>query len=170
MKLQPDFKEFLRLLLSHRVRFVIVGAHALAAHGKPRFTGDIDVFIEPTKANAARLLGALADFGFGSVGLRLEDFTQPDRIAQLGYPPVRIDLLTGISGVTFREAWKGRVATRLGGLDVAVLGVQEFVKNKRAAGRPKDLADVALLEESQLTTPPRGKPRRPSPPGKRRPA
>ena len=168
MKLQPDFKEFLRLLLSHRVRFVIVGAHALAAHGKPRFTGDIDVFVEPTKANAARLLGALADFGFGTAGLRAEDFTQPDRIAQLGHPPVRIDLLTSISGVTFREAWKGRVATRLGGLDVAVLGVRELVKNKRASGRPKDPADVALLEDSRAVPAP-SRPRPPGPRAKRRP-
>jgi hypothetical protein len=167
MKLQPDFKEFLRLLLSHRVRFVIVGAHALAAHGKPRFTGDIDVLVDPTRANAARLLAALTDFGFGAIGLRVEDFTEPDRVAQLGYPPVRIDLRTGISGVTFREAWAGRVATRLGGLDVAVLGVREFLKNKRAAGRPKDLADIALLEEGTTvsvrprTTEP--KPRRANP-------
>ena len=148
MKLQPDFKEFLRLLLSHRVRFVVVGAHALAAHAEPRFTGDLDVFVEPTKANATRLLAALAEFGFGTVGLTAEDFTRPDRVAQLGYPPVRIDLLTSISAVTFPEAWKGRVATRLGGLDVAVLGVRELVKNKRAAGRPKDLADLALLTGS----------------------
>src|SRR5262249_25595677 len=116
-----------------------------AAHAEPRFTGDLDVFVEPAKANATRLLAALAEFGFGTVGLSAEDFTRPDRVAQLGYPPVRIDILTSISGVTFREAWKGRVATRLGGIDVAVLGVQELVKNKRAAGRPKDLADLALL-------------------------
>lgn len=148
MTLHDDFREFLRLLISHRVRFVVVGAHALAAHGSPRYTGDLDVFVEPTAANARRLLAALHDFGFGALGLVERDFTRANRVAQLGYPPVRIDVLTGISGVGFGEAWRGRRRARLAGLQVPLLGVDEFIKNKRAAARPKDLADIALIQEA----------------------
>ncbi len=160
MKLHADFKEFLRLLISHRVRFVVVGAHALAAHGSPRYTGDLDVLVEPSAANARRLIAALDAFGFGSIGLELEDFTRANRVAQLGYPPVRIDVLTGISGVGFAEAWRGRRRARLAGLVVPFLGADAFIKNKRAAARPKDLADIALLEEALAKSPRRKAPAR----------
>ncbi len=153
MDLHPDWIAFLSLLRSHEVRFVVVGAHALAAHGHPRYTGDLDVLLDRSADNAKRVLSVLTAFGFGGVGLSDKDFTRPNRVAQLGFPPVRIDLLTTISGVSFRRAWEGRMETKIGGIDVAVLGARELVANKRAAGRPKDVADVAALE--QITAPKR---------------
>lgn len=157
--LHEDFRDFLRLLRSHRVRFVVVGGHALAAHGRPRYTGDLDVFVEPTPANARRVVAALRDFGFGSVDLVEADFATPGRVAQLGVPPVRIEILTRISGVDFSRAWAGRITARVAGVDVTFLGRRELLENKRAAGRPKDLADVALLEEADAPPrPPRKRP------------
>ena len=147
MGLHPDFRDFLGLLLSHRVRFVVVGAHALAAHGRPRITGDLDVFVEPSAANARRVMAALTAFGVGAVGLSARDFEASAGVVQLGTPPVRIDVLTGISGVRFSTAWKNRTVVRLDGLSLPILGRRDFVRNKRAAGRPKDLLDVALLRE-----------------------
>ena len=146
--LHSDWKELLRLLIEYRVRFVLVGAHAVAAHGRPRLTGDLDVLYEPTKANAHRLRAALAAFGFPTDDLQLEELTDPDKLLVLGRVPNRVDLLTSIDGVSFRQAWKGRLEVDLGELRVAVLGLRELVANKRAAGRPKDLADLALLEET----------------------
>ena len=146
MDLHPDWHEFLRSLRSHEVRFVLVGAHALAAHGVPRFTGDLDVLIERSPENAARLIAALTEVGFGSGGLVASDFTRPSRVAQLGCPPVRIDILTSISGVSFARAWRGRIDAVLGGERVAVLGLVELRVNERASGRPRDLADLAALD------------------------
>jgi hypothetical protein len=147
--LHKDFKEFLQLLTAHRVKFLIVGAHALAAHGQPRYTGDLDVFVESSEKNAKRVVKALAEFGFGSVGLVLRDFTTRGRVTQLGFPPVRIDILTSISGVSFATAWEGRKRGTLGGVAVSYLGKREFIRNKTRAGRPKDLADLALLREQE---------------------
>lgn len=124
---------------------MVVGGHALAFHGRPRFTKDLDVFVEPSSANARNLVSALEDFGFGGLGLTLEDFATPGKIVQLGVAPNRIDLLTTIDGVTFEEAWSGRVAGRFGAQTVYYLGRQEFIKNKRAAGRPQDLADLDAI-------------------------
>jgi hypothetical protein len=149
MDLAEDYREFLRLLISHRVRFLVVGAHALAALGHPRYSDDLDVFVEATPANARRIVAALRAFGFGDVGLDAEDFSRPGKVARLGQPPVSIDVLTSIAGVSFAEAWKGRTRGRLAGLTVAYLGKQQFVRNKRAAGRPKDLLDLALLDEGK---------------------
>jgi hypothetical protein len=145
MALQADWKEFLSLLNSNRVRYVVVGAHALAAHGQPRFTGDLDVLVEPTAANAKRVLEVLRLFGFGSLKISQSDLDRPGMVIRLGQAPVGIDLLTSISGVAFNSAWKNRVRTTLGGVRVAVLSVGDFVRNKKAAGRPKDLLDVELL-------------------------
>jgi hypothetical protein len=147
MDLPADWKEFLSLLTSHRVRFLVIGAHALAVHGRPRLTGDLDVWVEPTLQNARRILAALDDFGFGSVGLSERDLTKPEQVIALGNPPVRIDLLTSISGVGFGSAWKERVRAEVGGVRVNVLGRRAYRRNKRAAGRPKDLLDLALLDE-----------------------
>lgn len=149
MALQTDWKEFLSLLNAHRVRFVVVGAHALAAHGQPRFTGDLDVLVEPTARNAKRVLAVLRAIGFGALKISERDLDRPDMVIRLGQAPVGIDLLTSISGVTFAAAWKNRVRTSLGGVRVGVLSVRDFIKNKRAAGRPKDLLDVALLKPRQ---------------------
>jgi hypothetical protein len=147
MVLHPDFRDFVASLLSHRVRFVVVGAHALAAHGRPRLTGDLDVLVEPTPPNARRVIAALSAFGFGHVGLAPTDFARPDHVVQLGNPPVRIDLLTSIAGVGFSTAWKNRLVVELDGMRVPMLGRRDLIRNKKAAGRPKDLLDIELLRE-----------------------
>ncbi len=152
MKLPPDWNEFIGLLCDHRVRFLIVGAHALAAHGRPRATQDIDFWIEPTTDNAARLCDALVAFGFPALGQAIEEFSTPDRMATLGHPPLRIDVMTSIDGVSFDAAWHGRVIAQLGEHTVNYLGRREFVINKRTSGRPKDLADIALLAETEERT------------------
>ena len=149
MALHADWKEFLSLLNSHRVRFVVVGAHALAAHGQPRFTGDLDVLVEPTPTNAKRVLEVLRAFGFGGLKISQSDLDRAEMVIRLGQAPVGIDILTSISGVAFATAWKNRVRTTLGGVKIAVLSAADFVRNKRAAGRPKDLLDIELLRPSR---------------------
>ena len=138
MKLQADLREFVGLLLSRKVDFVVVGAHAVAFHGHPRATQDMDLLVRPSIENGQRIVETLKDFGFGD--------TAPDRRIQLGRPPNRIDLLTGIFGLSFDEAWSSRVPARLDGLDVFVIGREALIKNKRATGRTQDLADVEKLE------------------------
>jgi hypothetical protein len=134
-------------LISHRVRFLVVGAHALAAAGRPRATQDLDVFVEPSEANAARLGRALRAFGFPALADQADRFARGDRMATLGKPPLQIDILNSITGVSFAAAWRGRRRARLGALVVPFLGPRELIRNKRAAGRAKDLADLALLAE-----------------------
>lgn len=145
MKLQTDLREFIELLNSRKVEYLVVGGHAVAFHGYPRFTGDIDLFVRPTPDNAERVLAALVAFGFGNVGLDVASLTQPDKVIQLGRPPNRIDLLTSISGVSFEQAWKERVAASLDGIPVHFIGKDSLLTNKRASGRVKDLADVDVL-------------------------
>ena len=144
MKLQTDLREFIELLNSRRVEFVVVGGHAVAFHGNPRYTGDIDFLVGQDARNSERLADVLREFGFGEVAA--DTFTAADRVIQLGRPPNRIDLLTTISGVSFEEAWGSRVPAELDGLPVTFLGRDALLKNKRASGRPKDLADVDELE------------------------
>lgn len=117
----------------------------MAFHGYPRFTGDIDFFVEISPENAARLDQVLRECGFGGVGIRREDFLQPGTVVQLGRPPNQIDLLTSIDGVTFSEAWLNRIPAELDGLPVNVLGKADLLRNKQACGRPQDLADAAQL-------------------------
>lgn len=140
-----DFEELLACLNARNVKAIVVGGHALAFHGHPRYTKDLDIFVEPTAANAALLLDSLTDFGFGSVGLTVEDFSSPGKIVQLGFAPNRIDLMTAIDGVSFDEAWAGRESGLFGRQPVAYLGRPEFLKNKQAAGRPQDLADIDAI-------------------------
>lgn len=147
MKLPPDWSEFISLLSSHRVRFLIVGAHALAANGRPRATQDLDILVEPSADNAKRLGNALDAFGFPALAREAHRFAELDRMATLGKPPLRIDIMTSISGVDFAQAWRGRLEVQLDGHEVGFLGRDELIANKRASGRPKDLADIALLEE-----------------------
>lgn len=147
MDLPQDWNEFFRLLSSNRVRFLVVGAHALAANGRPRATADLDIFVEPTRANARALVAALSAFGFRAFAEEVTAFATPDRMATLGNPPLRIDLMTSITGVTFAEAWMTRLAGKMGDNDVFFLGREALVKNKLASGRAKDLADVAILAE-----------------------
>jgi hypothetical protein len=145
--LPPDWNEFIGLLNANRVRYLIVGAHALAANGRPRATQDLDIFIERTKANVTRLAAALRTFGFGALADESERFEEPERMATLGKPPLRIDIMNHIDGVAFKDAWKGRLTAEFGDHRVSFLGLAELRANKLAAGRAKDLADVALIEE-----------------------
>lgn len=147
MELQPDFRELLALFRKHEVEFLIVGGYALAFHGVPRFTGDIDLLVQPTAANAERILHALADFGFAETGLTAGDFEREGQVIQLGVPPVRVDLLTSLTGVSWEEAIAGRARGVYGDVPVAFVGRNQYVANKRATGRRKDLADLEALGE-----------------------
>jgi hypothetical protein len=147
MKLSNDLREFIESLNSHAVEYLVVGAHCLAYHGISRYTGDIDFFVRVSADNAARLAKVIADFGFESTGLQSRDFLEPDQIIQLGIAPYRIDLLTGIDGVKFEEAWASRVPGQIDGLAVHFLAKNLLIQNKLAAGRPQDIADVARLRE-----------------------
>jgi len=144
--LNKDFKEFVALLNSIGVEYLIVGGYALAAHGHPRYTGDLDLWIRPTEGNIDRLLDALTRFGFGELGLTRQDFLEPGTIVQLGYPPARIDLLTAIDGVAFDVCHAHRVVMNVAGVDLPIIGLDEFRANKRASGRAKDLADLESLD------------------------
>jgi len=147
MAVQPDFRDLLALFGKHDVECMIVGAYALAFHGAPRFTGDIDIFVRPDPQNAERILAALAEFGFGSVGLTAQDFTEPGQVIQLGVPPVRVDLITSLTGVSWDQAYRGRAEGTYGRVRVNYIGREQFVANKKATGRKRDLADLEALGE-----------------------
>lgn len=144
--LSNDLCEFIRLLASEKVEYLIVEAWSLAFHGRPRYTGDLDLFVRREEANAARLMRVIEAFGFGATGLRRDDFLREDFVIQLGVEPNRLDILTGISGVTFEEAWATRVAGALGGMPVWFISRELLIRNKKASGRDQDLADVHFLE------------------------
>lgn len=143
-----DYRDILAALLRQNARFLIVGAHALAAHGYLRATLDIDIWIDATADNARRVWRALAEFGapLDDMNIRVEDLTQPDVVAQFGLPPNRIDILTGVSGLAFERAWANRIEDVLEGVRVPVLGLEDLLANKRASGRDKDRVDVKGLE------------------------
>jgi hypothetical protein len=145
VSVSKDFAELLGLLSSHGVRALLVGGHALAFHAKPRYTKDFDLWIERSSDNVERLLRALDEFGFGSLGLKPEDLLTPGQFVQLGYPPNRIDLLNALPGLDFEEAWERRVDDVYGGQKVAYLSREDLIRNKEAVGRPQDLVDVQLL-------------------------
>ena len=145
MELDKDFSEFVESFIEHDVRFMIVGGYALAAHGLPRATGDLDAWVWVDPANAQRIVAALRDFGFGQMEISESDFTRSDSVVQLGYPPYRIDILTSIDGVEFEPAWNRRLTVELQGLSVPVIGRDDLIVNKRAVGRRQDLADVERL-------------------------
>jgi hypothetical protein len=140
-----DFAEMLSALSAAGARFLIVGAHALAAHGAPRATGDLDIWIQATSENAARVLTALRAVGAPQIDQNDPDHSAPDTVFQIGLPPARKDIITGISGVGFDEAWDRRITVWVGDLEVPTLGRPDFIANKQAAGRPKDLLDLELL-------------------------
>ena len=144
--MNQDFVDLLRAFVDHDVRFLIVGAYALAVHGRPRATGDLDVWVDATPGNAARVIGALAAFGAPLSQVSEADFSQPGVVYQIGVPPGRIDILTKLTGITFEEAWPGRVNEKMGEVPVAIIGRESFVRNKRATGRAKDLGDIEGLE------------------------
>jgi hypothetical protein len=161
-KLHPDLSAFLCCLTRHRVRFVVIGAHVLATLGRPRYTEDLDVLVEPTAANAKRLAAAFRDFGYAELAEQTpEHFVEEERMATLGRPPVAIDILTSTTGLTFSEAWRGRTMLAIQGSPIAFLGLLEYVKTKLACGRTKDLLDIELLREAGLLDAPAPKARKP---------
>jgi len=147
MEIQEDFRELLALFNEHEVEYAIVGGYALAFHGAPRATGDIDIVVRPARENAERILSALAAFGFGSLDLTVDDFTHPDRVVQLGYPPVRVDLITSITGVSWEQIQAGLLEGTYGSTVVRFIGRAELLANKRSTGRLKDRADLEALGE-----------------------
>lgn len=142
-RIEKDYEEFLRLLKKHDVRYCIVGAYAVAYHAIARYTKDMDIFVEPEKENARRLVRAIEEFGF--TGLTEKDFIIPGVIIQLGYEPVRIDIVTSIDGCTFEEVWNNRVIGRYGNTEVYFMGLEELIKNKKASGRKQDELDIDIL-------------------------
>jgi hypothetical protein len=147
MEIRNDFKELLELFNKHKVEYLIVGGYALAFHGAPRFTGDIDLFVRPVRENAERILAALNEFGFGSLDLSESDFTKPGMVVQLGVPPVRIDIISKVSGVSWEKADAGKVPGFYGQTPAFFISREDFIANKRATGRKKDAADIEALGE-----------------------
>ena len=146
MEMQSDFRELFALLNRHRVEFLIVGGYALAFHGAPRYTGDIDILVNPTRSNALSILSALTEFGFGNLDLQEKDFSTPGQVVQLGVPPVRIDIITSITGVSWDVAATNKVEGAYGDIPLFYIGRDDLIRNKRSTGRAKDLADIEALE------------------------
>jgi hypothetical protein len=147
MPVNPDFVDLLRALSEAEARFLIVGAYAVTFHSKPRATADLDVWVDPAPENAAIVYAALRRFGAPLAELSESDLSQADMVYQIGVPPRRVDIMTTLTGVTFAEAWKTRTEGKLGGLRVPFIGRDALVRNKRALGRPQDLADLGMLGE-----------------------
>lgn len=145
MDLEEDLREFVELLNALNVRYIVVGAFAVAYHGHPRFTGDIDLFIDRSRDNAQRIVEAIEKFGFGELNLSIDDFLQENQVIQLGISPVRIDLLTFLSGVSFQEAWATREQGEINGLKVSFISKEMLKRNKAASGRSQDMADLEQL-------------------------
>lgn len=147
MEVQQDFRDLLELFNRNKVDYMIVGAYALGFHGVPRYTGDLDVFVRPDPINARSIMQALHEFGFGSAGLKAVDFEEEGKVVQLGVPPVRVDLITSITGVSWEQARSGRVKGQFGDLTAHYIGRDEFIANKRALGRKRDIADLEAIGE-----------------------
>jgi hypothetical protein len=144
--LTPDFKEFVELLIKHKIEYLIVGGYAVGVHGHPRFTGDLDIWIHPTEINAAKLIQCLEEFGFGSFNLTIADFTKVGNVVQFGNPPLRIDILTDIDGVQFKDCFPNKKLVEIDGLICNFIGYQDLLKNKKESGRLKDLDDWRNLQ------------------------
>jgi hypothetical protein len=144
--LNQDFKEFIQSLNDNAVHYLLVGGYAVALHGYPRYTKDLDVWVDSDFENAERVIKALTQFGFGSLELKESDFTEPDQVVQLGYPPNRIDILTSLSGVEFAECYASRVIAEIDGVSTTFIDLENLKKNKKAVGRHQDLADIENLE------------------------
>jgi len=150
MSLKDDYKELVALLHSKNVNYLIVGAYAVACHGLPRYTGGFDLLIEQTDRNRERLVDVLAQFGFASLGISTRDLNKIDRVIQLGVEPTRIDIITGISGVSFEDAYKNRVEIEFDSFKLPVISIDDLIKNKIASGRPLDLADGERLKKIHI--------------------
>jgi len=148
MVLDKDFREFVALLNENNVRYLVVGGIAVAFHGYPRYTKDLDVWVDVSDENAANIVRSLSAFGFGALGLSEQDFLLKDEVTQLGYPPYRIDILTGCEGVDFAECYSAKQVIDVDGLEINFIDLDNLVKNKNAVGRPQDLADVSNLKPS----------------------
>lgn len=149
--MNEDFRDILEALLRTGARFLVVGAHAMAVHGVPRATGDLDLWVSPEPSNADRVWAALASFGapVGSLGVTRDDLERPGMVIQIGLPPRRIDLLTQLSGLEFERAWANRTTVSMASKDIPVLGRDDLIRNKRATGRTKDAADLEILEKPE---------------------
>lgn len=150
MILEKDFEDFVKLLNKHKVKYMIVGGYALAIHGKPRHTGDLDIWINNSEENAIRLLKVIKEFGLSALGLQKEDFMKPGYITQIGYPPLRIDILNNIDGIAFEEAVNGMQKLQIeDDFFIYYIGLADFLKNKQASGRKQDLADIKEIKKLQ---------------------
>jgi predicted nucleotidyltransferase len=147
IELDENFKEFIALLNLHKVKYLLVGGFAVGLHGYPRHTGDLDIWVRPDLSNGTKILKVLKKFGFGSLGLTAESFIKEDIVHQFGYPPLRIDILTGVSGITFDECYARKQKMLLGGITVNVVHLNDLIHNKLSSGRPEDLYDVKKLEQ-----------------------
>lgn len=147
VKLPLDFKEFLNLLHIHRVNYLLVGGYAVAAHGYPRFTGDLDLWIQTSAENAENVLRVCREFGFDVANLRVELFINPKQMTRMGHPPLRIEILNSVSGLSFEHAWKNRIQDVWDGVPISMISLQDLRANKLASGRMKDLADLENLPD-----------------------
>ncbi|TLV02550.1 nucleotidyl transferase AbiEii/AbiGii toxin family protein [Dyadobacter luticola] len=148
MQLASDFEDFISLLNKHSVEYLVVGGYAMAFHGRPRFTGDLDIWINISDRNAEKMLVVLVEFGFASLGYQKDDFLKENIINQIGYPPLRIDILTSIDGVTFSEAVEHRKVILVDSIKVPFIGLSQLIANKKASNRPQDIADVIALKSN----------------------
>lgn len=149
MKVEKDYEEFLNLLNKHNVKYCIIGAFAVAFYAKPRYTKDIDILVESSKENAQRVLKVLEEFGFGELAISIEDLTRDGNILQLGYEPLRIDLLNRLEGFQFQDIWQNRVTGEYGSESVHFIGLDDLIKNKKMSDRPSDKIDIELLEKNR---------------------
>ncbi|MEJ5360530.1 MAG: DUF6036 family nucleotidyltransferase [Spirochaetota bacterium] len=146
MKVSKDFKEFIELLNKNNVNYLLVGGYAVGYHSRPRYTEDIDIWIQPSLENAKKIIHVLNKFGFTGVSVSIEELIQPEKIIQLGLPPQRIDILTSIDGVNFNEAWERRIVDSFGDIPVFIISLKDLIKNKSSSGRTKDLQDIEWIK------------------------
>ncbi|MFP4081906.1 MAG: nucleotidyltransferase [Candidatus Aminicenantes bacterium] len=149
MRVEKDYEEFLSLLNRHKVKYCIIGAFAVAFYAKPRYTKDLDILIEPGEDNARRILRVLEEFGFCELAVSLEDLIEEGNIFQLGYEPIRIDLLNKLEGFRFQDIWQNRVTGEYGSEQVYFIGLDDLIKNKKMSDRPSDKIDIELLEKAR---------------------
>lgn len=148
MTLAKDFEDFIQLLNNYEVEYLVVGGYAMAFHGKPRYTGDLDIWINISATNAEKMLRVMKDFGMDALGFEKDDFLQPGYISQIGYPPLRIDILNSIDGVLFDEAYENRQKVKADDLDILYIGLNDLLKNKKASGRKQNIADVKEIKKA----------------------
>ncbi len=157
MAVNLDFKELLENLNAYRVKYLLAGAHAVMHYVEPRYTKDIDIWVEPAPANAQRTWEALGSFGAPLEGVTVEDLANPDLVYQMGVAPNRIDIMMGVPGVEWATAWRNRLQAKYGGIPINIMSRSDLIRAKRTAGRPQDLLDLAALQQSQATKPVRRK-------------